>query len=159
MIQVLVFWVPGAPKTTGSLSARAPKCHCSPQCRGYARLPQLRDSEGSKRWRKLVAYQAERAMAIGPVIPKLLPNGKMVALTGWVALEILYVLPAVDLLAQGAGDLDKLDRNVFDALQDAQVFENDAQVARCMSEKTALEVNMSSGWGVNVKVMVLGEGG
>ena len=77
-------------------------------------------------------------------------------MTGWVALEILYVLPAADLLAQGAGDLDKLDRNVFDALQDAQVFQNDAQVARCMSEKTAAEVN-TSGCGVNVKVMVLGE--
>ena len=151
MIQVLEFWVPGAPKTKGSLSARAPRCKCSPTCPGYRGQPQLRDSEGSKRWRKLVAYQAERAMRprIGVAWP----------LTGWVALEILYVLPAADLLAQGAGDLDKLDRNVFDALQDVQVFENDAQVARCMSEKTAAEVNMASGCGVNVKVMVLGEGG
>ena len=149
MIQVLEFWVPGAPKTKGSLSARAPRCHCSPQCRGYARLPHLRDSEGSKRWRKLVAYQAAQATRA---------RGAWMTwpLVGWVALEILYVLPAADLLAQGAGDLDKLDRNVFDALQDAQVFENDAQVARCIGEKTAVEVNAASGCGVNVKVMVLG---
>ncbi len=76
MIQVLEFWVPGPPKTKGSLSARAPRCRCSPTCPGYRGQPQLRDSEGSKRWRKLVAYQAERAWGEP-------------ALTGWVALEIL----------------------------------------------------------------------
>ena len=135
--------MPGAPKTKGSLSARAPRCKCSSTCPGYRDQPQLRDSEGSKRWRKLVAYQAEQAMRGEP---------RAWPLSGWVALEILYVLPAADLLAQGAGDLDKLDRNVFDALQDAQVFENDAQVARCMSEKILAE-GYPQGFGALVKVM------
>ena len=66
-IEVLNFWVPGPPKTKGSLTARAPRCHCCSACKGYVGQPQLRDSVGSGRWRKLVAYQAEQAMGCVPL--------------------------------------------------------------------------------------------
>ena len=141
MIQVLEFWVPGAPKTKGSMSARAPKCHCSPQCRGYARLPQLRDSEGSKRWRKLVAYQAEQAMR---------GEARAWPMAGPLGIEMdfsLSVAGMAELIAQGAGDNDKLERNVFDALQDAGAIENDSQFIWNRASKA---VAMGRGPGVPV---------
>jgi hypothetical protein len=64
--QVLDFWVPGPPKTKGSLQPRARRCHCCDKCKGYVGKPQLRDTEGSDRWRKLVAYEAERTRVTIP---------------------------------------------------------------------------------------------
>ncbi len=145
MIEVLSFWVPGAPKTKGSLSARAPKCHCCAACRGYARLPQLQDSVGSKRWRKLVAYQAERTIVEAP--------GAQFPIEGPVAVELGFQLSTMlvdDLIAQGAGDLDKLYRNVLDALQDAGVYANDSQVTRLSGYKEGV----SHFGGVRVRVFL-----
>ena len=137
-IEVLNFWVPGPPKTKGSLTARAPRCHCCPACKGYAGQPQLRDSAGSGRWRKLVAYQAEQAKrGVGMAWP----------LSGPVAVDLTFGLSG-DVLASGAGDLDKLYRNVLDALTDAGVYEDDVQVVRLSGSKSQDEP------GVQVRVVI-----
>jgi len=144
---LLDFWVPGAPKTKGSLTPRAPRCHCCSMCSGYLGRPQLRDSVGSKRWRQLVAYSAGAAM-----------SGATQAwpLTGPVELDLTYYLPVdvAKLIEQGSGDLDKLERNIFDALQDAGVYANDAQVVACAHRKWA---EGSGGAGVRIRVAMAGE--
>jgi Holliday junction resolvase RusA-like endonuclease len=153
---VLDFWVPGAPKTKGSLTPRAPRCHCCDRCRGYVGQPQLRDSVGSKRWRQLVAYSAERAYqaVAGP------PDGWAWPLTGPIELELIYYLPvdAAKLTGQGSGDLDKLERNIFDALQDAGVYENDAQVVACTHRKKTVQSVRPVLPGVQIRVAMAGEG-
>jgi hypothetical protein len=144
-IEVLNFWVPGPPKTKGSLTARAPRCHCCPACKGYVGQPQLRDSAGSGRWRKLVAYQAGRTMESE------YPGGSSYApawpLAGAVAVDLTFGLSG-DVLASGAGDLDKLYRNVLDALTDAGVYEDDVQVVRLSGSKSEDEP------GVRVRVVI-----
>lgn len=137
-IEVLNFWVPGPPKTKGSLTARAPRCHCCDACKGYVGQPQLRDSVGSGRWRKLVAYQAEQAKrGVGMAWP----------LGGPVAVDLTFGLLG-DPIATGAGDLDKLYRNVLDALTDAGVYEDDVQVVRLSGSKSEDEP------GVRVRVVI-----
>ncbi len=149
MIQVLEFWVPGAPKTKGSLTARMVKCRCTPTCNGYRGSPQLRDSDGSKRWRKLVAYQAGQAMrGVATAFP----------IAGPVSVELWFSLPVIDVTGSGVGDLDKLYRNVLDALTDAGVYGDDVQVVQLSGWK-ASGVEEFRSEGVRVKVMVLGESG
>ena len=146
MMPLLDFWVPGHAKTKGSLEPRAPKCHCCTACRGYARMPQLRDTPGSKRWRGLVAYAATQAMRRAP---------RAWPLKGPVEMALVYRLAVTEeeLIEQGAGDIDKLERNIFDALQDAGVYANDAQVVRCAHEKVAVV-----DFGVRIMVAMVGEG-
>ncbi len=150
---VLDFWVPGAPKTKGSLTPRAPRCECCAACSGYLGRPQLRDSVGSKRWRQLVAYSAGAALR---------DRAQNLAafswpLTGPIELDLTYCLPVdvAKLIEQGSGDLDKLERNIFDALQDAGVYANDAQVVACTHRKWA---EGSGGAGVRIRVAMAGEG-
>lgn len=141
-IEVLNFWVPGPPKTKGSLdvvnSGRA------------GRRPVLQDSQPSKNWRRLVAYGAGQAMAVGPVVPKLQSSGKMAALdrTVPVAVDLAFML-SEDPLAVRSGDLDKLYRNVLDALTDAGVYEDDVQVVRLSGSKSG-----DGDPGVRVRVVI-----
>jgi Holliday junction resolvase RusA-like endonuclease len=138
-IEVLSFWVPGPPKTKGSLQPRAPRCHCCPACKGYVGTPQLRDSAGSGRWRKLVAYQAGQAIAASPDFDGIITQD--------VAVDLTFGLLG-DPVVAGAGDLDKLYRNVLDALTDAGVYEDDVQVVRLSGSKSQGEP------GVRVRVVI-----
>jgi hypothetical protein len=139
-IEVLNFWVPGPPKTKGSLTPRAPRCHCCDACKGYVGTPQLRDSVGSGRWRKLVAYAAEQAKR------DVDPWGAW-PLSGLIGVDLTFGLLG-DPVAPGAGDLDKLYRNVLDALTDAGVYEDDVQVVRLSGSKSQDES------GVRVRVVI-----
>lgn len=143
-IEVLNFWVPGPPKTKGSLTARAPRCHCCPACRGYVGQPQLRDSAGSGRWRKLVAYQAGQAMKRSADFDGIITQS--------LGVDLSFGLDR-DPIETGAGDLDKLYRNVLDALgtsskDDAGVYEDDVQVVRLSGSKSEDEP------GVRVRVVI-----
>jgi len=142
-IEVLNFWVPGPPKTKGSLTARAPRCHCCDACKGYVGQPQLRDSVGSGRWRKLVAYQAEQAK----IERAILRWGMGFPVPGPVAVDLTFGLLG-DPVVTGAGDLDKLYRNVLDALTDAGVYSDDVQVVRLSGSKSEDEP------GVRVRVVI-----
>jgi len=141
-VEVLNFWVPGPPKTKGSLdvvnSGRA------------GGRPVLQDSPASKRWRKLVAYAAERERN-SEVIPISAPLSRV--MTGWpligpVAVDLEFVLSG-DPIAVRSGDLDKLYRNVLDALTDAGVYEDDVQVVRLSGSKTG-----DGDPGVRVRVVI-----
>lgn len=127
----LSFEVPGQPRTKGSLQARARRCHCTKDCPGYLGATQLRDSVASKRWRALCAYQAQQAMAVTP--------GEDWPVAGSVAVVALFGLRAADIEAQGAGDVDKLARNLLDAMQDAELYANDSQVHPLYVDKFAIE--------------------
>lgn len=95
-------WVPGSPKTKGSMRVVNNR-------RGV-----LTESvAGSTRWRQLVAYsvagEIRVARALRGDIPPTWP------LTGPVFVELAFSVPAIPTAAR-AGDLDKLARNVLDAL-------------------------------------------
>jgi Holliday junction resolvase RusA-like endonuclease len=112
-------FVPGHPKTKGSLTiVPGRRCRCCPACQGYVGKPHAKDTPASGAWRKLMAYQL-RARARDR--PDIFP------LVGPVAVYALWVL-AGDVITTGAGDKDKLDRNLFDALTDAGVYADDVQV-------------------------------
>lgn len=130
-IEVLNFWVPGPPKTKGSMRVV------------NASRAVLADSPASQRWRKLVAYEAERAIAAAP--PTLRRGWP---LAGAVAVDLTFGLSG-DPIAPRAGDLDKLYRNVLDALTDAGVYEDDVQVVRLSGWK-----HYAAEPGVRVRVVI-----
>src|SRR5688572_1923903 len=94
---VLDFWVLGNPKTTGCIVVVNGR-------RGVLREGVV----GSKRWRSLVGYAAIQEMGRQPGIDW--------PLLGPVTLTLAFSLPVDDAIQARAGDIDKLYRNVLDAL-------------------------------------------
>jgi hypothetical protein len=117
-------WVPGAPKTKGSLDMVTRK---------YSR----ENVKGSVQWRILVA---ERARAWRNARGLTSPTERPVLVTG------SFWLPVDDVTARGAGDDDKLTRNVLDALQAGEdrrkcagVYVDDVQVVAIDMPKFAAD--------------------
>lgn len=109
MIEV---WVPGLPRTKGSVRA---------QGRGGRIVRSDTDPAGrseSERWARLIAASVPAAGLVGPVT---------VRLDFW--------LPVADVTAAGSGDVDKLARNVLDALTRAGAYGDDVQVKRLEVDK------------------------
>jgi Holliday junction resolvase RusA-like endonuclease len=106
-VAVLSFWVPGIAKTKGSMKSGS-------------QGQMWQSVKGSTQWAKIVESAARKAVA---------DHGWEVA-TGRVAVVLEFYLPG-DPLAKGAGDGDKLERNVFDALTKARVWVDDVQVVEC----------------------------
>ena len=126
---LLSVWIPGKPKTKGSLEVVNAR-------RGRS---VVRESVvGSKRWRALMAYALGNAYDAPPLI-------------GRVGVDAVFHLPVQDVTTAGAGDLDKLARNLLDAMQDAKIFSNDVQVAPLILDKVEAD-DVSLGPGVMVKV-------
>jgi len=126
MRPLIEVFVPGWPRTKGSVEHK-----------GGGRVS---DTELSIKWRQMMAYKFRQAYADQPPAE------------GAIRVELLAMLPVrawEDLIrrgAQGNGDIDKLLRNVFDALaQDlkkphlaAAVYLDDAQVIdECTSKRKA----------------------
>lgn len=127
-------WVPGNPRTKGSLTAKG----------GYAK-----DTVQSSRWRALMAEQVRRDIERRhPVFADVDPYA------GAVDVELVAFLAvpstvndsvAVPAIWHNAGDVDKLARNVLDAIAaDAKsaimnggAIVNDNQVIRLVAEKYA----------------------
>lgn len=122
--EILAVFVPGRPKTKGSMTARP---------NGSMRENVI----GSSKWRQLMA---EAFRGCGAV-----------ATDGAVAVTAIYYLPVADTTAVRAGDIDKLCRNVLDALQDAGVYADDVQVTRLASEKHPASDLFAPGVWVSVK--------
>jgi Holliday junction resolvase RusA-like endonuclease len=122
---VLSCWVPGRPKTKGSLTVINGKRNV------------VSDTPASKRWRALMAYQAA-ALVKAP-------------LEGPVVVVAVFHLSVLDVAAGRVGDLDKLARNLLDALTDAGVYGDDVQVTRLICEKVAAG---ERGPGVDLRVLV-----
>jgi Holliday junction resolvase RusA-like endonuclease len=104
-------WVPGHPKTKGSME----------QQRGRRMVQSV---EGSEEW-ALIVERAARA--------KLAEVFHAVPYVGPVAVRMAFWLPVADCAAGRPGDLDKLIRNVLDALTKAGVYGDDAQVTHMPS--------------------------
>lgn len=134
MRQVLSVWIPGRPKTKGSLTV-------TNAARGLAQ-----DTPASKRWRALMAYAVAQARA--REYQKLVGGGP---LEGPVSVVAVFHLPTVDVSTGRVGDIDKLARNLLDALQDAQVFSDDVQVTRLLCEKVPAG---ERGPGLDLRVLV-----
>lgn len=144
MNQVLDLWIPGRPKTKGSLDFQpGQKCRCCSRCEAH--LPGGRAVEnvaGSKRWRQMMAYAVTQARrGVTQAWP----------LDGQVSVVAAFHLPAVDVSTGKVGDLDKLARNLLDAQQDAGVFSDDVQVTRLLCEKVPAG---ERGPGLDLRVLV-----
>ena len=119
-------WIPGNPKTKGSLDVV--------NAGGPGRRPVLTDSPVSKRWRQLMAY------AVGAHAIARDNEGQALGwpLDGavWVS-AVFHLRAGKDGTVTGSrvGDLDKLARNLLDALQDAGVYADDTQVSRLLLDK------------------------
>ena len=112
----MMIYVGGWPRTKGSVTPR----------RG-GRAPEYQDRE-SKDWAARVQYEAERAAA---------RSGWERVATGPVSVHLVYWLPLDDVTVPGAGqgDVDKLERNILDALTAAGIYADDRQVVRVVHEK------------------------
>lgn len=118
-VLLLNLFVPGVPRPKGSLTPQRVRAGDGRET-GRVRLV---DSDLSKRWRREVAAAVRTARGeprepyTGPVV--------VGARFGFAACckELIHDEPHI-------GDLDKLLRNVYDALQDARVYANDRQVVR-----------------------------
>lgn len=121
-VLLLDMFVAGTPRPKGSLTPQKVRAGNGQQT-GRIRLV---DSDLSKRWRRTVAQAArdglrawgrEGLVFTGPVV---------------VAARFRFVRCCAETIDQEphVGDLDKLLRNVYDALQDARVYLNDRQVFR-----------------------------
>lgn len=119
---ILMAWVPGEPATKGSLKAILPP--------GRKRPILVEDNVHSKPWRRLVAQVAAAHLPAG-----------FVACDGPVEIVHHFIIaphasstwsvPA----GHHDGDLDKLQRCVWDALTDAQVWTDDSRVCKSTATK------------------------
>ena len=134
-------FVPGRAKTKGSLDFQpGAKCRCCAKCEAYKPGGRaVENVRGSKEWRQLVAYEAGRAMA-----------GAGGPIEGAVIVVAVFYLPVANVAAARVGDVDKLARNVLDALQDAGVYGDDSQVVQLWAAKVSRVDNP----GVNLRILV-----
>lgn len=127
-------WVPGHPKTKGSMVAVG---------------KQMRQSvAGSTTWARLVAQRvrADRA-ARGLLLPCALPVSVRLAFWLWPPGDLIGTGRAAMPTWQGAGDLDKLTRNVLDALdgEHGKAYVNDNQVCSLRVDKYAADMGHEQG--------------
>lgn len=126
-------WIPGVPRTKGSLD------------------PRMQDSPASKAWRSVVAEEVRRYMRVYPGGPReywieesaSLANWSAVPFDGPVAVRCVFVVPEPGTRQAGmfgAGDVDKLARNVLDAISiDARLIADDVQVVRLVCDRVVGE--------------------
>jgi Holliday junction resolvase RusA-like endonuclease len=109
-------WIPGKPRTKGSLDA----FH--------------QDTQQSKNWRARMAYALEQARGTTH-------HGRGTA----VAVRATFWLPADDATTPNVGDLDKLARNLLDAGTDSAAYADDVQVVRLFCDKVACRAGEGPG--------------
>ena len=151
-------FVPGRAKTKGSMTARAgAQCRCCAACKGRIFTGAMSEGvAGSTQWRSLIRRSVE-VMRLqygltgsydGPVGVRMCawldPLGNVVASHETAPIEAR------------AGDGDKLDRNVLDALKDAGVYRDDNQVVRRLADKVhALREPGCVGQGMLIQVWAM----
>lgn len=143
---VLSCWIPGRPKTKGSLDFQpGKKCRCCDRCEAYEKGGRaVENVAGSGRWRQLMAYAMRIEMSTSWA-------NDQPPLEGPVIVAAVFHLPVKDVAAGRCGDLDKLARNLLDALQDAGVYGDDVQVTRLLVDKVEAG---ERGPGVDLRVLV-----
>ncbi len=126
-------WVPGASKTKGSMKQQQhPRtCRCKVCATGRRGGRLVQSVEGSEQWAALIT----RAVWDAYSIVKRPPGVAWHCPTGMVSARLTFWLPVEDVIAAGAGDNDKLERNVLDALTKAGAYGDDVQVVHLESRK------------------------
>ena len=127
---LVMTWVPGAPKTKGSLAVR------------NGRTGALREAvAGSTQWRQLIAKRAIEC------------RQRVEAWDGPAGVSAYFYLPRDDVITPRAGDIDKLTRNVLDALEDAAIWKDDVQCVTLDIRKLGLTRSPEGGPGVFLCVL------
>jgi Holliday junction resolvase RusA-like endonuclease len=108
-------WVPGNPKTKGSMESQ--------ERRGGGRR-MVQSVEGSDEWALKITRAVQLLLATEPTPYR-----------GAVMVQLAFWLPVADAAAGRCGDVDKLERNVLDALTKAGVYGDDVQVTHSPSFK------------------------
>jgi Holliday junction resolvase RusA-like endonuclease len=122
--------VPGHPKTKGSLVVR------------NAKAGTMREAvAGSTRWRQLIAERVREC------------RQRAEAWDGPAGVTAYFYLPRDDIITARAGDIDKLTRNVLDALEDAAVWADDVQCVTLDIRKHPLSRSPEGGPGLFLTVM------
>ena len=137
-------WIPGRPRTKGSLKVITPR----------GQRPRLiEDHKHSKPWRVRMTNairDADTSFAEPYAGPVAVGATFVFERHGATAKTLAY--PTLNAGVNACGDLDKLLRNLLDALQDAAVIVDDAQVC---------SVGTSKSWGgeagVRLSVWTLGD--
>jgi Holliday junction resolvase RusA-like endonuclease len=133
-----------APLTFSVEHKPSPKGSLAPKGRIGQRVRLVEQVAGSKPFRVAVAYAARRAVAGRPGYP----------LVGPVEVHLVFAFdkPASYPkrrrcwpITRGSGDLDKLERNVLDALTDAGVVGDDSQVCRLVADKDYVGHGVAAG--------------
>jgi Holliday junction resolvase RusA-like endonuclease len=111
----LAIFVPGVPRTKGSLELRNRSTGA------------LAGDRFEKQWAAMVTRKALDAWAGGA------------PLEGPIAVRLLFAMPTESVIVNGpgAGDLDKLERSILDAITKAKVWRDDVQVTSLSSRKVA----------------------
>lgn len=131
MKEIISVWVPGHPRTKGSLTGG----------RTGAGGVRLADSTLSRQWRAaicdvLVPEITDPVVKRGKTWRQLRPGWPRrdvpIAVSAWFWFERPVLGRGAEPIGRQYGDLDKLVRNVLDALQDSGVYADDAQVQRLM---------------------------
>lgn len=140
----LLFTVEHKPATKGSMKAAYRR----------GRIRMWEDVQGSTAFRDAVAWSARAARASAPGYP----------LTGPVEVQIVcaFVKPPSYPkrrrcwpVTRGSGDIDKLERNVFDALVDAEIIGDDSQVCRVIADKDYAGHGVAAAFtGAGARIMV-----
>lgn len=127
---LVMTWVPGSPKTKGSLRVR------------NGRTGVLVESvAGSGRWRQLIAKKAAEC------------RQQSEPWAGPAGVSAYFYLPRADPAQVRAGDIDKLTRNVLDALQDAKIWADDVQCVSLDIRKLSADRSPEGGPGVFLTVI------
>lgn len=133
-------WVPGHSKTKGSLD--------------FVTKSHVREAvPGSGRWRQLVAARVKEDAEKRYPDKENLGNRIGVRIVSYLqpSRQMLDKGEAGDwILGRSAGDVDKLARNVLDALTDSGVIGDDAQVWDLMSSKRLAKEGMMPGQQIQV---------
>lgn len=127
---LVMTWIPGKPKTKGSLAVRNGKTGA------------LRESVvGSTQWRQLIAKRVGET------------RQHAATWDGPAGVTAYFYLPRPDPAAVRAGDIDKLTRNVLDALEDAKIWADDVQCVTLDVRKLGLARSPHGGPGLFLVVM------
>lgn len=120
---MITVWVPGQPKTKGSMEHRGG---------GRLQRSDTKDdgTSASKRWEDLMTYALGRAFN-GPDHTQQFYPGVAVAV------RATFWLPVDDPTTPRCGDLDKLARAAGDAGQRARAYADDVQIVRFFLDKVA----------------------
>lgn len=115
-------WVPGCAKTKGSMTA------VQSTSRRYGKTHMVQSVEGSDDWAALVASQVVMQYGTTRALPTFAKGTP-------VGVSLRFWLPVADAVQTHSGDVDKLARNVLDALTKAGAYADDVQVKALQVEK------------------------